>query len=67
MVDLDLAERLPPIHGNPGKLQQVFLNLLLNAKEAMPEGGRLRVATLANSHVDAAQSPTPAPALRRSI
>jgi PAS domain S-box-containing protein len=47
-VDLDLAGDLPLIHGNPGKLQQVFLNLLLNAKEAMPGGGRLRVATLAN-------------------
>jgi PAS domain S-box-containing protein len=53
IVDLDLAEPLPLIHGNPGKLQQVFLNLLLNAKEAMPEGGHLRVATLANSHVAA--------------
>ncbi len=52
-VDLDLAEDLPAIHGNPGKLQQVFLNLLLNAKDAMPAGGRLRVATLANGHVEA--------------
>jgi PAS domain S-box-containing protein len=48
LVDLELAEELPPIHGNPGKLQQVFLNLLLNAKEAMPGGGRLRVATQFN-------------------
>jgi PAS domain S-box-containing protein len=48
-VELDLAGDLPPIHGNPGKLQQVFLNLLLNAKEAMPGGGRLRVATLAGN------------------
>ena len=53
LVDLDLADELPPIHGNPGKLQQVFLNLLLNAKEAMPGGGRLHVATLANGHVEA--------------
>ncbi len=52
-VDLDLAEELPPINGNSGKLQQVFLNLLLNAKDAMPNGGRLRVATLANGHVEA--------------
>jgi two-component system NtrC family sensor kinase len=52
-LELDLAEELPPIHGNPGKLQQVFLNLLLNAKEAMPGGGRLRVATLFNGHVEA--------------
>jgi PAS domain S-box-containing protein len=47
-VDLELAGDLPLIHGNPGKLQQVFLNLLLNAKEAMQGGGRLRVATIAN-------------------
>jgi PAS domain S-box-containing protein len=55
-VDLELADELPPIHGNPGKLQQVFLNLLLNAKEAMPGGGRLRVATLVNGHVEAVVS-----------
>ncbi|HEV2326823.1 MAG TPA: ATP-binding protein [Terracidiphilus sp.] len=52
-VELDLAEDLPVIHGNPGKLQQVFLNLLLNAKDAMPGGGRLRLATLVNGHVEA--------------
>jgi PAS domain S-box-containing protein len=52
-VDLDLAEELPAINGNPGKLQQVFLNLLLNAKEAMPTGGILRVSTLVNGHVAA--------------
>ena len=53
LLDLDLAGELPAIHGNPGKLQQVFLNLLLNAKEAMPGGGHLRVATLVNGHVEA--------------
>jgi two-component system NtrC family sensor kinase len=52
-VALDLAEHLPAISGNPGKLQQVFLNLLLNAKEAMPNGGQLRVITLVNGHVAA--------------
>jgi two-component system NtrC family sensor kinase len=52
-VDVELDESLPTIHGNPGKLQQVFLNLLLNAKESMPGGGRLRVATLSNGHVEA--------------
>jgi PAS domain S-box-containing protein len=55
-VDTELIENLPPIHGNPGKLQQVFLNLLLNAKESMPGGGRLRVATLFNGHVEAVVS-----------
>ena len=52
-LDLELADDLPAISGNAGKLQQVFLNLLLNAKDAMPSGGRLRVATFANGHVEA--------------
>ena len=52
-LDLELTDDLPSISGNAGKLQQVFLNLLLNAKDAMPGGGRLRVATLANGHVEA--------------
>ena len=47
-VELELTNELPPIYGNPGKLQQVFLNLLLNAKEAMQSGGRLRVASSIN-------------------
>jgi len=52
-IDLDLSPELPPIHGNPGKLQQVFLNLLLNAKDAMPGGGQLRLTTMVNGHVEA--------------
>jgi two-component system NtrC family sensor kinase len=52
-VALELSGQLPRIHGNPGKLQQVFLNLLLNAKDAMPQGGELRVGTLVNGHVEA--------------
>ncbi|MBO0910803.1 MAG: PAS domain S-box protein [Acidobacteria bacterium] len=44
-VEDELAAHLPPIQGNAGRLQQVFLNLFLNAKDAMPEGGTLRVAT----------------------
>jgi len=41
----ELAGHLPLINGNPGRLQQVFLNLFLNAKDAMPGGGTLRVST----------------------
>ncbi len=51
-VDLILQQDLPDILGNVGKLQQVFLNLFLNAKDAMAGGGVLRVSTVANGHVE---------------
>src|SRR5437667_877440 len=41
----ELAPHLPSIQGNAGRLQQVFLNLFLNAKDAMPIGGTLPIAT----------------------
>ncbi len=44
-VRLDLDPMLPSTLANGGKLQQVFMNLFLNAKDAMPEGGQLRVRT----------------------
>jgi two-component system NtrC family sensor kinase len=50
-IAVDLGPNLPPILGNAGKLQQVFLNLFLNAKDAMTGGGTLRIATEANGHV----------------
>ena len=37
-VKHEFAAGLPPIQGNAGRLQQVFLNLFLNAKDAMPSG-----------------------------
>ena len=36
----------PPIFGNSGKLQQVFTNLLLNARDAIPAGGSIKISTL---------------------
>ncbi len=45
----ELRPNLPPILGNTGKLQQVFLNLFLNAKDAMPAGGTLKITT-GNGH-----------------
>jgi len=40
-----LGDSLPPVRGSANKLQQVFLNLFLNARDAMPAGGMLEVRT----------------------
>ncbi|MCL5671632.1 MAG: ATP-binding protein, partial [Acidobacteria bacterium] len=44
-VRTEFDSELPPIYGNAGKLQQVFMNLIMNARDAMPSGGDLTVAT----------------------
>ncbi len=46
-VQLNLAENLPSMRGNSSKLQQVFLNLFLNARDAMSSGGSLEVRSWA--------------------
>jgi two-component system NtrC family sensor kinase len=40
----DLAANLPPIYGDRRQLEQVFLNIVLNALDAMPQGGTLSIA-----------------------
>ncbi len=41
----EYKEDLPPLYADPMRLQQAFLNLMLNAFQAMPEGGELRIST----------------------
>ncbi|MEZ7196283.1 sensor histidine kinase [Pseudodesulfovibrio karagichevae] len=43
-VETDLPDDLPDIHGDMHYLQQVFINLFLNADQAMEKGGTLKVA-----------------------
>jgi two-component system NtrC family sensor kinase len=43
------TESLPPVLGSSTRLQQVFLNLLLNARDAMPGGGMVEIRTAAHN------------------
>ncbi|MEW5721918.1 MAG: ATP-binding protein [Thermodesulfobacteriota bacterium] len=40
-IELDLAEDLRPVNGDPFQIEQVIMNLGANARDAMPRGGRL--------------------------
>ena len=50
-LDLDLCEELPSVLGDPVEFEQVLINLLNNAVEAMADGGELHLA----SHAEAGQ------------
>ena len=44
-VEMKLAESLPAVWGDSGKLQQVLMNLVINARDSMPNGGDLTIST----------------------
>ena len=44
-LSTDFDPAAPPVAADTDQLQQVFLNLLLNARDAMPDGGDLHVTT----------------------
>jgi len=44
-IELDLAPQEITLAANPVHVQQVLLNLIINARDAMPQGGRLRIQT----------------------
>jgi PAS domain S-box-containing protein len=68
--DIELVMQLAPglgqLHADSSQLEQVLMNLAINARDAMPSGGRLTIATSngtvdtldGSAHVDGAREPT---------
>ena len=64
-VNSQLKASLPAVYGNIGKLQQVFMNLIMNARDAMPRGGELTITTEAEDstvHVEVSDNGVGIPA-----
>jgi two-component system, cell cycle sensor histidine kinase and response regulator CckA len=50
-LNSSLAENLRPVLIDPGQLEQILVNLAVNARDAMPGGGALQIDTV-NMHID---------------
>jgi len=65
VLELDLNPNIPPIAANATQVQQAILNLCLNARDAMPNGGKISISTaevdlagdLASAYQDLAAEP----------
>ena len=44
-IEMDLSDRVLPVIGDPGCVEQVLMNLVVNARDAMPGGGTITVRT----------------------
>lgn len=54
-LELEVDATLPPIRADRSQLEQVLLNLVLNARDALPDGGWMRVVTRRASAAEAAR------------
>ncbi|NLS06314.1 response regulator [Rhizobium sp. P32RR-XVIII] len=48
VLDRELPDNLPPVLADPNQVELALLNLAVNARDAMPEGGSLKIALAAN-------------------
>ena len=71
-ADIEVHSRIgasvPPILGDPGQIEQAIINLAVNARDAMPNGGRLVLETLVEEIDEvAARTRLPMPAGRYTV
>jgi signal transduction histidine kinase/ActR/RegA family two-component response regulator len=64
-VELDLSGGLPTIVGDAQQLSQVVMNLALNARDAMPDGGAVRISTRRVAVTDALARRISIPAVKK--
>jgi PAS domain S-box-containing protein len=57
-VTLELAPQAAPVEIDPSQFEQILLNLAVNARDAMPDGGRLAIVTANVQFADAYESPS---------
>jgi two-component system, NtrC family, sensor kinase len=55
LPDITLPDKHVPVEGDPKQLAQVFLNLFLNAIEAMPDGGALAISSTVKTNQESGQ------------
>jgi signal transduction histidine kinase len=60
-VNLDLQQDLPLVEADAGEIEQVLVNLIFNALDAMAEGGDLTVCTQVTSHGSSSRGETDKP------
>lgn len=66
-LDMQLAADLPPIFADPSSVDQVIMNLALNARDAMHDGGKLTLATVLVEIDETARARNPEAHLGRHI
>lgn len=57
-IVLQLADNLPKIEADPIQMEQIILNLCVNARDSMPQGGRITITT-GNEDIDKRECPGP--------
>ena len=58
-VETDLEPEIGTVEADPGQIQQLLINLAVNARDAMPEGGRLIIETALEEVTEASATPIP--------